>query len=299
MNPLIENWKSNTLLLLMSAIWGFAFVAQKAGMEHMGPYTFNAARFCLGSLSLVPVILIFNRMNKAKESPESGELKALVLGGLTTGLALFLASSFQQVGLLYTSAGKAGFLTGFYLIIVPIIGFFWKQKIHQGIWFGSLMAIVGLYFLSIKDDFSIGQGDLLVLVSAVLWAFHIQLVGYFAPRTVALHLAFVQFFFCSVLCVLVALVKESIQLASFYEAIVPIAYAGIISVGVAYTIQVVAQKKVHPAHAAIIMSFEAVFALIGGCLLLQETISFRGLAGCSLMLAGMLFSQLYKGKSIS
>ncbi|MBW1693187.1 MAG: DMT family transporter [Deltaproteobacteria bacterium] len=287
----ITTLKSDSLLLLTAAIWGFAFVAQRVGMDYVGPFTFNGVRFALGSLVLVPLIL----RNRKNQNPNGKvlkreEKKVVIFGGAILGITLFTAASLQQVGLVYTTAGNAGFITGLYVVIVPILGLFWKQRPDAGTWIGAFFAVIGLYFLSIADKFTISFGDLLELFGAFFWAGH---VGWLSPKMDSLKLACTQFAACSVLSLFTALLVEKIVMKSIFQAALPILYGGVLSVGVAYTLQVVAQKKAHPAHAAIILSLEAVFAAFGGWLILDETLTSRGLLGCALMLSGMLLSQLW------
>jgi drug/metabolite transporter (DMT)-like permease len=285
--------KSNILLFITAIIWGFAFVAQRAGMEYIGPFTFNAARFTLGSLSLIPLLYI-SRRKKLKRKiifPENNN--TLLLGGLSAGIVLFLGSSFQQTGLVYTSAGKSGFITGFYIILVPILGLFVKQKTSYITWIGAIIAVVGLFFLSIDEKLVINIGDVLVLIGAFFWAIQILVIGYFSNKIDPFQLAFSQFVFCAIFSFIAAFSTEAINILNILDAWLPILYAGFFSVGIAFTLQVVAQREANPANAAIIMSLEAVFAVIGGWLVLNETIPVRGLIGCALMLTGMIVSQLY------
>ncbi|PPC77076.1 EamA family transporter [Pokkaliibacter plantistimulans] len=282
--------RADILLLITAAIWGTAFVAQRVGMEHLQPFTFNFARFLLGGLSLLPLVYWFSR-KRAKTEQEPVNLRFLLLGGIAAGLILFAGSSLQQVGLLYTTAGKAGFITGLYLIFVPILGLFLSHKTGANTWLGATLALVGLYFLSVTEDFTLAYGDALELIGAVFWAGHVLIIGWLSRRTDPLALSVVQLFTCMLLSLSTALVTEDIQLSAIKEAWFPIVYAGLFSVGVAYTLQIIGQKEAPPAHAAIILSGEAVFAVLGGWLLLDETLGMRELAGCALMLAGMLLSQ--------
>ena len=287
--------KSNLLLLVTAAIWGGAFVAQRVGMDFVGPYTFNGVRFALGSLSLLPLLILTT--NGAAETssgdgaanPTAGQT---LLGGVMAGAMLFLGASFQQVGLVHTTAGNAGFITGLYVVIVPIMGLLWRQRPDVGTWVGAILAAVGLYLLSVTAAFTIAYGDFLELIGAFFWAGHVHIIGWLSRRIHPLRIAFIQFATCSVLSLIVAVILETITWAGIRAALIPILYGGLMSVGIAYTLQVVAQKDAHPAHAAIILSLEAVFAAIGGWLLLGEVLSARGLAGCVLMLVGMLLSQI-------
>jgi len=285
--------KSNLLLLLTAVIWGFAFVAQRAGMEFLGPFTFNTARFTLGSLSLLPLLLLNQKKKFQKESLNLIADKNLFYGGLASGTVLFLGATFQQSGLVYTDAGKAGFITGFYIILVPILGLFIKQTTSMMTWIGAVVAILGLYFLSVNESFEINIGDILVLIGAFFWAIQILVIGFYSKRNDPFKLAFSQFVVCAALSLIAAVITESIEPQNLVKAALPILYAGFFSVGIAFTIQVVAQKEAHPANAAIIMSLEAVFAVIGGYLILDESIPLRGLLGCAMMLIGMILSQLY------
>jgi len=286
--------KSDLLLLLIAAIWGGGFVAQRQGLEYVGPFTFNGVRFALGSLSLLPLILIGQRRrNRLPGVLPKGGTRTLVLGGALAGAALFLGASLQQVGMVYTTAGNAGFITGLYVVIVPLIGLCWGQRPSLGTWLGAFLAASGLFFLSVSDHFTIGFGDLLELVGAFFWAGHVLLIGWLSPRLDALKLSAVQFAVCSLLSLVTACCIETVELTAILRAAFPILYGGVISVGVAYTLQVVAQRDAHPAHTAIILSAEGVFAAFGGWLLLGEVLGPRGLLGCGLMLAGMLFSELW------
>jgi drug/metabolite transporter (DMT)-like permease len=285
--------KSNLLLLLTAVIWGFAFVAQRAGMEFLGPFTFNTARFTLGSLSLIPLLVLNQKRKFEKESNQPFADRNILISGLASGTVLFLGAAFQQSGLVYTDAGKAGFITGFYIILVPILGLFIKQKTSMFTWFGAVVAIFGLYLLSVNESFEINIGDVLVFIGAFFWAIQILVIGFYSKRIDPFKLAFSQFVVCSILSLFAAALTESIQLQNILQALLPILYAGLFSVGIAFTIQVVAQREAHPANAAIIMSLEAVFAVIGGWLILNESIPLRGFLGCILMLLGMILSQLY------
>jgi len=285
--------KSDSLLLLTAAIWGTAFVAQRMGMDHVGPFTFNGLRFALGALSLLPLLYATRNRELIPSSirPQAGRM-TMVLGGGLAGLVLFLGASLQQVGLVYTTAGKAGFITGLYVVIVPLLGLFWKQRPGFGTWLGAALAAWGMYYLSVTESLTLAFGDLLELIGAFFWAGHVLIVGWLSPRMDSLKLAFFQFAVCSLLSLLTAVLTESPALSPILAAAVPICYGGLVSIGIAYTLQVVAQKEAKPAHAAIILSLEAVFAALGGWVILGETLSPRGLTGCGLMLLGMLLSQL-------
>ncbi len=284
--------KSVLILLLTAAIWGFAFVAQRVGMQHVGAFTFNGVRFALGSISLLPVIYFFSKKSTENiENTEEADLKTTVKSGILLGSVLFIAASLQQVGLIYTTAAKAGFITSLYIVLVPILGIFLKQKTNAATWLGALTAVIGLYFLSINEGFTIEFGDFLEIIGAFFWAAHIQLIDKFVKNINAIKLSSVQFATCSVLSLIVAFITEDVNLSGLTSAIVPILYGGVMSAGVAYTLQAVGQKYAKPSHAAIALSMESVFAAIGGLLLLNELLPVRGYLGCALMLLGMLIAQ--------
>jgi drug/metabolite transporter (DMT)-like permease len=286
--------KTDALLLFTAIIWGFAFVAQRLGMDHVGPFTFNGIRFALGGLVLIPFVVRNNMLsnNSDKRKPHLAT-RNLFAGGVFAGLALFAGASFQQVGLVYTTAGNAGFITGLYVVIVPMLGLIFKQRTNSGTWLGALVAACGLYFLCITDKFTIAHGDFLELAGAIFWATQILIIGWLSPRMDPIKLAAVQYMTCSILSLVTAFLLEKITMIGIYRAALPILYGGVLSVGVAYTLQVVAQRNAHPAHAAILLSLEAVFAVLGGWLVLGEILTPRGILGCGLMLTGMLMSQLW------
>ena len=283
--------RADLIMLLAAAIWGFAFVAQREGMETMGPFLFNAARFFIGSAVLFPLVWYLSKKNKTPTNKETST-KKLLIAGTIAGLFLFLASSFQQVGIQYTTAGKAGFITGLYIFFVPLIGIFFGQRTGSGTWLGAFIAVIGLYLLSINDDFSIARGDLLQLICAVFFAAHILVVGYVAKRMDPLKLSLIQYVVSGVLSFFIAIAIELITWQMIVDTAIPLLYAGVMSIGVGYTLQVVAQQHAKSSHAAIILGLEGAFAVLGGWLILDDNLSTRGLIGCGLMLSGMFLSQL-------
>jgi drug/metabolite transporter (DMT)-like permease len=284
MSPAI---RSNLLLLLASAIWGFAFVAQRQGMEHVGPYTFTSVRFALAALVLLPFVL---------RTSSSGLLHSLssVPHGYAVGLLLFGGAALQQIGIVTTTAGKAGFITGFYTVLVPILGYmFFREKLSWGKVIGALLAIVGLYYLSIADGLNnIVIGDFYVLAGAIFWAFHLLLISRSVARANPFALAMTQFIVCSVCSALCAVLFESLSFEALYAAAWSILYGGIVSGGLGYGLQILAQREADPTCAAIVLSLETVFAAIGGYIFLGELLSERAMIGCVLILMGMLVSQL-------
>jgi len=284
--------KTDLLMLIAAAIWGFAFVAQREGMETMGPFLFSGVRFLIGVVALSPVVWFLSKKSQQNHKAEVSA-KKLIFAGTVAGLLLFGGISCQQVGLQYTTAGKAGFITGLYIFFVPLIGLFLGQRTGSGTWLGATIALFGLYLLSIQEDFSIAEGDLLQLICAVFFAAHVLVIGYLAKRMDTLKLALVQYLVCGVISLLIAIAIEMISWDMIVATTIPLLYAGIMSTGIAYTLQVVAQQHAHSSHAAIILSLEGAFAVLGGWLLLGEHLPARGLLGCALMLTGMFLSQLF------
>lgn len=284
--------KSSLLLLLAAAIWGFAFVAQRIGSKYVGSFMFNGVRFALGSLSLVPLLLVSINKDKSKAlSKEETITTSPWKPGVILGCVIFLAASLQQIGLVETSAGKAAFITGFYIVLVPVFGIFLKHNIHKATWIGVILAIIGLYFLSVTEGFTVAISDIYELIGAFLWAIHILLIDNFTKKVDALKLSFVQFLTCSILSLIAAFIFEKNTIIGLSQAVIPILYGGICSVGIAYTLQVVGQKNAKPSHAAIVLSMESVFAAIGGLIILHENLGARGYIGCGLMFAGVILSQ--------
>lgn len=283
--------RANILLLITAGIWGTTFSAQKFAMQYMGPLTFNAIRFALGSLVLVPLIL---RMD-GQQAGTGKNLRQLVFPGCVLGLLMFIGSYLQQLGICLTTAGKAGFLTGMYVVQVPLLGILMKQKYGPGTWIGTFLAVCGTYFLSVTQDFTINTGDLLVLAGSTFWALHVICIGFFSPglRTVdAIKMSCLQFIACSIFSLLAALLLETITTSGILASAWPIFYAGFFSVGIAFTLQVVAQRDAQPAAAAIILCTEGIFATLAGWLLLNEIMGARTIAGCLLIFCGMVCSQL-------
>ncbi len=284
--------KSDLLLLTTSAIWGFAFVAQRVGMEYIGPFLFNTLRFALGTLVLVPVYFYRKslHLNRRTALNIPGEFRWYA--AFLAGFILFAGAGLQQTGMIYTTAGKGGFITGLYVLLVPVLGLLQGKRSRQVTWLGAILAVVGLYLLSVTESWSMQKGDLLVLGSAFFWAMHVQLIDGLVDRMDAIELAVKQFAVCAGLSLIVALLTEPILYQPIQGAAIPLFYAGALSVGIAYTLQIVGQREAHPSHAAIIMSLEAVFAVMGGALLLGERLTLREWLGATLMLSGMVASQL-------
>ncbi len=281
------------LLLLAAIVWGFAFVAQKVGMDSIGPMAYNGIRFLLGSLSLLPVIRLFS-VNDSGSSTNGKVVRQINIwkAGLVSGLVLFIAASLQQIGIVYTTAGNSGFITSIYVILVPVFGLFFSQKVNVQTWIGAIFALAGLYFLSIHSGFKLVIGDLLVFASAFFWAAQVLLASYYAVRVNIIKLAAIQFALTGIISLVISFFTETYSLQDIYSAIIPILYGGIMSVGLAFTLQLIAQKRVIPSHAAIILSTESLFAAIGGWLLLNEQLTHIEKFGAFLMLVGVILSQL-------
>lgn len=291
------NLRSSALLLLTACIWGVAFVAQSVGMEYVGPFTFNFVRSILGGLVLIPCIFFLKREKKAKaekvsEEEKKAQRKTLLAGGICCGVALCLASNFQQIGIQYTTVGKAGFITACYIVIVPVIGLFMKKKCSPMIWLSVLLAVVGLYLLCINEQFSIGYGDILVFVCAILFSVHILIVDYFSPKVDGVKMSCIQFLVCGLLSGIAMLFAEQPQLSAVLLAWKPIAYAGIMSCGVGYTLQIVGQKGMDPTIASLILSLESCISVLAGWPPLGQTLSIREGLGCVAMFAAIILAQL-------
>lgn len=281
--------KSTILLFLTAIIWGFAFVAQRVGAEYVGAFTFNGIRFLLGAISLIPVILIFEKENFNKE-----KLKNTLVSGLLAGVVLFIASTLQQFGVEITgSAGKAGFLTGLYIVLVPLIRFIMGKKTSVLTFFGAVFAVIGLFFLCMTgDEISFGIGDIVLIIGAFFWAGHILVVDKFVNNISPLKFSMTQFIVCGALSMIFALFTEDIEFSAIQSAGIPILYGGLMSVGVAYTCQILGQKDADPTFASIVFSTESVFSAIGGAIILHEIMSGRGYLGCVLIFIGIILSQL-------
>ena len=284
-----KEFRATICLFLTSLIWGISFVAQVVGMEYMRPFTFNGVSFLLGAASLAPVILIFEKGRLNAE-----ELKRLWIYGTVLGLILFGASNFQQFGVdLTMSAGKSGFITGLYIIIVPIAGIFLKQRAGRLTWLGAGLAVAGMYFLTVQEGLGGPEpGDWLLFAGAFFWAAHIIAIDKIAPKVSALRVSQVQFAVCGALCMIFAFASETIEPALLLLAAAPLLYRGVGSISVAYTLQIIGQRYVAPAKAAVIFSLESVFSVVGGAILISEVMTGRAYFGCALIFCGIILSQL-------
>ncbi len=300
------------LLFLAAFIWGSAFVAQSVGMDFVGPFTFSTVRSIIGSLVLVPVILYINYNNRKKGiEPVDGQGKLItkedyirntVIGGICCGLVLFVASNLQQAGIQYTTSGKAGFITALYVVLVPVSGIFFKKKIHPIVWFSVALSVCGLYLLCINKDIDgaggisglIGRGELLVLLCAFAFTGHILVIDHFSHKSHAVAMSSIQFLVNFVLSGIAMLITENPTVTNIISAAVPILYAGVLSSGVAYTLQIVAQKNANPTLCSLIMCLESVFAVLAGWVVLHEEMTIRHIVGCILMFTAIIIAEAPK-----
>ena len=297
--------KNSLLLLLTAFIWGVAFVAQSVGGEAVGCFTFNGVRSLIGAAVLIPVIYFLDSQKKKELGEEKfleqkGDSKMLLLGGVCCGVMLCIASNFQQFGISFTTVGKAGFITAMYILIVPILGLFMKKRVGAKVWLGVVLATVGLYMLCMtSESFSLSKGDFLVLICAGFFSLHILIIDYFSPKVDGVRMSCIQFFVCGVISTAIAFVFENPSFSAILSGWLPILYAGVLSCGVAYTLQIVGQKNMDPTVASLILSLESVFSVLAGWVILHQTLSVRELFGCVLMFLAIILAQLpEKGNSL-
>lgn len=291
-----HKYRNPLLLLLTAAIWGFAFVAQSVGTQYLRPFTFNCIRALLGGLVLLPVIWVLNRKSKINNSLKSQELKDLKkttwVGGLICGLLLAAATSLQQIGIEFTTVGKAGFITACYIILVPIIGLFLKKKCSPLIWVSVILALAGLYLLCIRDSFSISKGDIYIFISAILFSLHILAIDHYAPQVDGVRMSCIQFFVCSSCCGVIMFILEEPRIGDIIAAWQPLLYAGVMSCGIAYTLQIIGQRDVNPTVASLILSLESSISVLAGWLILGQKLSGLEILGCMIMFAAIILAQL-------
>lgn len=288
------NWKNPAMLLLAAFIWGSAFVAQSVGMDYVEPFTFNCVRSIIGGLVLIPCIYLLGRLKSPEERAAAVQTdkKTLLIGGVSCGVILCLASNTQQIGIMYTSVGKAGFITALYIVIVPILGIFLKRHCGWKVWVSVVIALVGFYLLCMVGGFSLERGDVWLLACAVLFSFHILVIDHFSPMVDGVKMSCIQFFTCGILSGVAMLVKETPDLKSILAAWLPILYAGVLSSGVAYTLQIVGQKNYNPTVATLLLSLESVFSVLTGWVVLHQKLSVRELSGCVLIFIAVVLAQL-------
>lgn len=283
--------KNILLLFLTATIWGTAFVAQSVGMDHVGPFTFTFARSIIGGLFLIPCICFLRKWSGKTEKVQVTKVEWV--GGICCGIALCAASNFQQIGIAYTTVGKAGFITALYVVIVPIFGLFLKKKVPGIIWFCVGLSVIGLYLLCMTEgSFTLAYGDFLVFICAILFSVHILVIDYFSPKGDGVVISCIQFLVCGLISGIIVLFTETLRAADLLAAIGPILYAGVLSSGVAYTLQIVAQKDVNPTVASLILCLESVISALAGWVILHEALNARELFGCLLMFAAIVLVQI-------
>ena len=304
-----KKMRSNLMLLLTAFIWGVAFVAQSVGMDYVGPFTFNSVRNFIGAFVLLLFIPLLDKVNRqsaatvnasnsdaasatdiaSTSSSSVSDKKTLIIGGIVCGILLAIASSFQQIGIVYTTVGKAGFITAMYIVIVPILGLFVGKKVRLIAWISVGLSVIGLYLLCMTESLSLGKGDILVLICAFCFSFHIMVVDYFSPKVDGVRMSCIQFFTCGITCGIPAMLT----------AWQPLLYAGVLSCAVGYTLQIVAQKNTDPVIASLLMSLESAFSLLAGWIILHQYLSPKELCGCLLMFAAIMLSQIPEKKSVA
>jgi drug/metabolite transporter (DMT)-like permease len=293
----------SVFLLLAAFFWGTTFVAQDVAMKFMQPFTFNACRFLLGAVVLFPVAFFTGRIDPLAVNYRGGAIPGisagkkdravlLLTGGFFCGLCVFLAGGIQQVGIVYTTAGKSGFVTALYIVLVPVIGRFIGRRCTPLIWLSILIAVIGFYLLCIKENFSVNRGDLITLGSSFMFAMHILTVDRFSPKCSGVQLSCIQFLFAGLLSLVTALLLETPDLASIGAALAPILYSAVLSSGVAYTLQIIGQRGLNPTLASLLMSVESVISVLAGWVILGDTLTAREILGCILVFTAVILAQL-------
>ena len=289
--------KNNILLVLTALIWGCAFVAQSVGMDYVGPFTFNMARFLIGAIVLLPVIWFMDRQRKTGAEKGAGQ-KTLIIGGICCGIALAVASTLQQWGILFTTVGKAGFITAMYIVIVPLLGVFIGKKVRPLIIGCVAIAVVGFYFLCMTESLRLGLGDFLVLLCAIAFSIHILVIDHFSPKVDGVKMSAIQFLTAAIISAVPTLLWEQPVFTEILQAWQPVLYAGVMSCGVAYTLQIIAQKNADPTVASLLLSLESVFSVLAGWVLLGQGLSLKEMFGCVLIFCAIILAQLPEKKKM-
>lgn len=283
------------MLLLAAFIWGSAFVAQSVGMDYVGPLTFNCVRSIIGGVVLIPCIFLLERLKSPEERARAAaesDRKTLLTGGVSCGIVLCAATSMQQFGMQYTSVGKAGFITALYIVIVPVLGLFFGKRCGFKIWMGVFIALVGFYLLCMTGGFALERGDLYLLCCSLLFSFHILVIDHFSPLVDGVKMSCIQFLVSGALSGAAMLLFETPSIAGIVAGAGPILYAGVLSSGVAYTLQIIGQKNYNPTVATLLLSLESVFSVLTGWMVLHQKLSSREIAGCVLIFAAVILAQL-------
>lgn len=293
--------RSNIMLVLTAFIWGVAFVAQSVGMDYVGPYTFNGARFLIGGLVLIPCIFGFRYFNGTgrtmTRAAAARKRNTGIIGGICCGICLCIASALQQIGIAQTTVGKAGFITTLYIVIIPVLSIALGKKAGLKVWVSVAIAVAGMYLLSIKEGFTMEKGDFMVLLCAVVFSIHILVIDYLSPKADGVFMSCIQFFTAGIIAIIMAFIKETPTMESLTAAWAPVLYAGIMSSGVGYTLQVVAQKDTDPVVASLLLSLESVFSVLAGWVILHQVLSGRELLGCALVFCAVILAQLPNRRS--
>ena len=289
--------KNNILLVLTALIWGCSFVAQSVGMDYVGPFTFNMARFLIGAIVLLPVIWFMDRQRKTGAEKGAGQ-KTLIIGGICCGIALAVASTLQQWGILFTTVGKAGFITAMYIVIVPLLGIFIGKKVRPLIIGCVAIAVVGFYFLCMTESLRLGLGDFLVLLCAIAFSIHILVIDHFSPKVDGVKMSAIQFLTAAIISAVPTLLWEQPVFTEILQAWQPVLYAGVMSCGVAYTLQIIAQKNADPTVASLLLSLESVFSVLAGWVLLGQGLSLKEMFGCVLIFCAIILAQLPEKKAV-
>lgn len=286
--------RANILMLITAMIWGSTFLGQNVAMNYMGALTFSGVRFLLGTFALLPIIFFYLRKNKLTLLQIFS--KRTIAGGIVLGIILTIGINLQQIGIKYTTITNSGFITGLYVILVPILGLIVGQRTGLGTWIGAILAVIGMALLTLTDHLTISFGDLITLISAFAWGLHVLSAGFLVNRYDPIAVAFMQCLVCSILSLLLAAPLEGLQMSFAQPALLAIFFTGIVSVAISFTLQLIAQKDAVPSHAAVILSLEAVFAAICGAIFLDESLTTRGYIGCMLMFIGMIIAQIWPTK---
>ncbi len=289
----LKKFKAALMLILAALVWGAAMSFQSEGMDYVGPLTFQAVRFMLGGTVLLPLVFTLGKKDPG-EGKEGYSPKGVFVGGAVCGIFLMIACTLQQYGIVYTTVGKAGFLTSLYIIVIPILGIFLKKKTGLNVWVGVALALVGMYLLCMKESLVLSTGDTLVFICAFVFAFQIMAIDKYVALYNGLKLSCIQFYVCGILSMILMFIFEKPEIGSILQAYVPLLYTSVCSCGIGYTFQTLAQKDLQPAFASIIMSLESVFAAVFGWILLGQKMSGREIIGSCLMFAAILIVQVFE-----
>jgi drug/metabolite transporter (DMT)-like permease len=287
-----KQFTANILMFIAAFIWGVGFIAQKMAIGNIEAFTFNALKFLIGGLSMLPLMLYYKKKPETGTAADKVPLKKTVIPGILIGFALCAAAALQQIGIATTTAGKAGFITDLYIILIPIAEVFIGRKISKTVWPCAVIALVGLYFISVSNSFSVSKGDLIVFIGSFFWTLQMLLIDKFSKNYNLIRLSFIQYMTCAAVSAIIALFTENITLSGIMAGAGPVLYSGIMSVGVAYTLQIAGQRYAKPSTAAIILSMESVVGAVSGVIVLHERMTVRTVVGCVLMISAMVLIEV-------